>query len=86
MLAVIVALHAYAQWSISNIDRTTGTTNREHTSVTRSDLRARPGDLSAIAVRAHDAPPRHRWHGSGSRIICVARGEGAGAASRVTPS
>jgi hypothetical protein len=60
VLASVVALHAYAQWSIRNIDRTTETTNREDTSVTRSDLTARSGDLSAIPVRAHDAPPRHR--------------------------
>ena len=60
VLAVILALHAYAQWSIRNIDRTTGTTNREGTSVTRSDLAPRAGDLSVIPVRTQDAQPRRR--------------------------
>jgi hypothetical protein len=39
VLAIVVALHAYARWSIRNIDRTEMTTP-EDTSLKRSDLRA----------------------------------------------
>jgi hypothetical protein len=60
VLAVIVALHAYAHWSIRDIDNNTETTNGEEAWRTRSDLAARPGDVSTIPVRAHDLPPRHR--------------------------
>ncbi len=60
VLAIIVALHAYAHWSIRNIDSNTETTNHEETWFTRSDLTARPGDLSTIPVRGQDGPPRHR--------------------------
>ena len=59
VLAIIVALHVYAHWSIRNIDGSTETTNRDDTSVTRFDLRARPGDPSPTPVRAHDVPRRH---------------------------
>jgi hypothetical protein len=59
-LAVIVALHAYAHWSIRNIDRSKERANREDTSLGRSDLTARSGELSTIPVRVQDVPPRHR--------------------------
>jgi hypothetical protein len=60
VLAIIVALHAYAHWSLRNIESNNDTTNREEASLTRSDLTARPGDLSTIPVPAQDVPPRHR--------------------------
>jgi hypothetical protein len=60
VLAIIVALHAYAHWSIRNIDNNTETKNREESWRTRTDPTARPGDLSTIPVRAQDVPPRHR--------------------------
>jgi hypothetical protein len=60
VLAVIVALHAYAHWSIRNIDNNTETTNRAGAWLSRSDRTARPGDLSTIPVRAQDVPPHRR--------------------------
>ena len=61
VLAIIVALHAYAHWSIRNIDNNTETTDpEENIRLTRSDLTERPGDLSRIPVRAQDVPPRDR--------------------------
>ena len=56
VLAIIVALHAYAHWSIRNIDNNSETTNREGAWLTRSDRTARPGDLSTIPVRRQDVP------------------------------
>jgi hypothetical protein len=60
VLAIIVALHAYAHWSIRNIDKNTETTNREDGFLRRSDLAARSGDMAAIPVRTHDLPGRNR--------------------------
>ncbi len=60
VLAIIIALHAYAHWSIRNIDKNTETKDREDAFLRRSDLAARPGDMAAIPVRAHDLPRRHR--------------------------
>jgi hypothetical protein len=51
VLAIIVALHAYAQWSIRNIDRNNDT---------EADLAARSGDMAAAPVRAQDVRRRHR--------------------------
>jgi hypothetical protein len=60
VLAIIVALHAYAHWSIRNIESNTETPNREGAWLTRADRTARPGDLSTIPVRGQDVPPGHR--------------------------
>jgi hypothetical protein len=60
VLAIIVALHAYAHWSIRNIDNNTMTTDRKGSWRRPSDPMAQPGDMSTIPVRAQDVPPRHR--------------------------
>jgi hypothetical protein len=57
VIAIIVALHAYAHWSVRNIDRNE-TKNREDAFLQRSDPTARPGDMSAIPVRARAVPRR----------------------------
>jgi hypothetical protein len=58
VLVIIVALHAYAHWSIRNLDRNKETKNREDAFLRRSDPTARSGDMSAIRVGAQDAPRR----------------------------
>ena len=60
VLAIIIALHAYAHWSIRNIDKNTETADREDSLPRRSDPTARSGDMAAIPVRATDLPPRQR--------------------------
>jgi hypothetical protein len=60
MLAIIVALHAYAHWSIRNIDKNGAMESREDTFLQRSDVAARSGDMSTVPVRMQDVPRQHR--------------------------
>lgn len=59
VLAVIVALHVYAHWSIRNIDRNEEE-QREDAILRCSDPIARTGEVSAIPVRIQDVPRRER--------------------------
>ena len=60
VLAIIVALHAYAHWSIRDIDKNTQIESREDAFLQRSDLAARSGDMSTVPVRTQDAPRQRR--------------------------
>jgi hypothetical protein len=60
MLATIVALHAYAHWSIRNIDNNTKTQNRQEDGSRVLIGRTRPADLATVPVRTQDVPPRRR--------------------------
>jgi hypothetical protein len=52
VLAIMVALHAYAHWSIRNIDRNEEMENQEGTFPGHPDLTAQSGDMSAIPAPA----------------------------------
>jgi hypothetical protein len=58
VLATIVALHAYAHWSIRNID--TKTQDRQEAGSGVLIGRTRPADLATVPVRTQDVPPRRR--------------------------
>jgi hypothetical protein len=61
VLAIItVALHAYAHWSIRNIDRNQETEDQEGTFLGHPDLTAQSGDMSAIPAHPQDATRRQR--------------------------
>ena len=58
VLAIVAALHAYAHWSIRNIDTNTQRDSEEETHPKRFAPTAQSGEMSAIPVRAQNRPPR----------------------------